>query len=174
MSVCQDLGSWHRGHGNMWMILILVLLRRRLRLSLYLGLVRWGLPYSGRWRIDHIVKQVGLGNALGDVSSLYFRHPNQYRPGELHRHFSFWQDTAGRYLFPQHQDVLGWIRNRFPLSLIFAILRDDFNKNDMILLNRPRKCSVIICHASRLHSLYPRPFLVVSVRDLVGWEGGSG
>ena len=37
------------------------------------------------------LQKIRKGELIGDISELFFRDPNHFRAGELHKHFEYWQ-----------------------------------------------------------------------------------
>ena len=66
------------------------------------------------------VTRVEQGEIIRDVNELSFRDPSNFRAGELHAHYSFWEKVAERCpKMAAQTNVLDWIKNKVSIFPYF-------------------------------------------------------
>ena len=99
------------------------------------------------------VTRVEQGEIIRDVNELSFRHPSNFRAGELHAHYSFWEKVAERCpKMAAQTDVLDWIKNKVSIFPYFQHFRGSFkgeqNNSDRPphrLFKKNMSCKPFVC-----------------------------
>ena len=83
------------------------------------------------------VTRVEQGEIIRDVNELSFRDPSNFRAGELHAHYSFWEKVVERCpKMAAQTDVLDWIKNKVSIFPYFQHFRGSF-KGEQYDSDRP-------------------------------------
>ena len=75
------------------------------------------------------VNQVQAGEIIGHVEEVYFRNPNHFRAGELHNHYSVWQDISHVLPPDKQSEILGWIK-KFSVEPYFQPYKERFKAEE--------------------------------------------
>ena len=57
-------------------------------------------------------KLVEKGEACGILRDLVFRDPDNFKAGELHNNYPYWEKISRRTPFVKRGEILEWIRNK--------------------------------------------------------------
>jgi len=60
---------------------------------------------------EQYLQKVIHGEELADPAKLFFRDPNAFRAGELHKHHGRWCKIVGDNPSPEQATILRWIRD---------------------------------------------------------------
>ena len=66
------------------------------------------------------------GEACGKLTDLVFRDPDNFKAGELHNNYMYWEEISHRAPSPKHKEVLGWIRDKVSIAPYFRHFKGDF------------------------------------------------
>ena len=66
------------------------------------------------------------GEACGKLTDLVFRDPDNFKAGELHNNYMYWEEISHRAPSPKHEEVLGWIRDKVSIAPYFRHFKGDF------------------------------------------------
>ena len=69
---------------------------------------------------------VEKGEACDKLTELVFRDPGNFKAGELHNNYMYWEEISYRTLFPKQEEVLGWIRDKVSILPHFRHFKGDF------------------------------------------------
>ena len=124
--------SFH-GLGNMTRTSITLSLMGSLGWMQFNGQTPWGtmtIAVRGEMTARELmqkVTRVEQGEIIRDVNELSFRHPSNFRAGELHAHYSFWEKVVERCpKMAAQTDVLDWVKNKVSIFPYFQHFRGSF------------------------------------------------
>ena len=66
------------------------------------------------------------GEDCGKLTDLVFRDPDNFKAGELHNNYTYWEEISHRAPSPKHEEVLGWIRDKVSIAPYFRHSKGDF------------------------------------------------
>ena len=72
------------------------------------------------------IDQIANGAQSPDISSLPFRDPNAFLPGQLHLHFKDWEQLIARAPYDEAFEVLDWLKNKVSISKYFQHFKGNF------------------------------------------------
>ena len=67
----------------------------------------------------HKAARVERGEVCGSLADLVFRDPDNFKAGELHENYLYWEEIARRSPFSRQDEVLTWIREKVSLEAFF-------------------------------------------------------
>ena len=72
------------------------------------------------------VRLVEEGEACGKLTDLVFRAPGNFKAGELHNNYMYWEEISRRTPSPKQEEILGWIREKVSIAPYFCHFKGDF------------------------------------------------
>ena len=85
---------------------------------------------------EQYLHKVIHGEELADPAKLFFRDPNAFRAGELHKHYGRWCEIVGDNPSPEQAMILRWIRDGVSIFKFFQSFSGNF-KGRHYRANRP-------------------------------------
>ena len=74
----------------------------------------------------HKAARVERGEVCGSLADLVFRDPDNFKAGELHENYLYWEEIARRSPFSRQDEVLTWIREKVSLEAFFRHFNGQF------------------------------------------------
>ena len=103
------------------------------------------------------------GEACGKLTDLVFRDPDNFKAGELHNNYIYWEEISTEPPPQSTKRYLDGYETRSPLHHIFVILKETLKGSPITRADRPLKRSkTAIRHASLSLSLYRKPLSIAS------------
>lgn len=75
---------------------------------------------------DKKTKPVEKGEACGKLTDLVFREPDNFKGGELHNNYPYWEEISRRTPFTKQGEILEWIRNKVSIAPYFRHFKGNF------------------------------------------------
>ena len=69
------------------------------------------------------------GEACGKLTDLVFRDPDNFKAGELHNNYMYWEEISHRTPSPKQEEILGWIRDKVSIAPYFRHFKGNFKGN---------------------------------------------